>query len=329
VVVVMAGTACSSVYQLSIEVWEPAPITFPETVKHILIVNNTAPQPGDVAVNRTYNGKPVTAYPLDLDSVSWTAIDALSETIRKARFFDNISLYKHRIRKDKEWMSFVPLLEVHKNELFDLQDFDAIISIDRLLFQVEEEVKDNTRESYRDYLHAFAGNRVEGTFSYSIHLRGETPSSSPFTVTDSLIYKNTLLLDSAEFFKVLPEAIVNELAYSLGEKSAYSLIPTWNVQERTIYTDSRARMQEAFGYAKNGRWEEAESLWLDLFNRESKNAGKAKIANNLAVVSEMRDKLEAALHWAEEAKKYSPAGSKEETFAGKYVSTLLQRMQTW
>jgi hypothetical protein len=327
VAILFAATACSSVYQLAIEVQEPAPITLPGNTNHILIVNNTTPQPNGTGINRTYNGKPVTAYELDLDSVSWITIEALSATIRKAHFFDQISLYKHLARGDKEWMSLIPLPEEYRNKLFGMQDFDVIVSVDRLLFNGEEDVKDNTRELSGEYIHAFVSNKVEGMLNYSIYLYEKDSSLHPFTITDSIIYKSTLMTDSLEFFKILPEEIIDDLAYTLGEKLAYSIIPTWTVQMRTIYTGSPARMKEAFSYSKNGRWDKAESIWLNLFDKESKNAIKAKIANNLAVANEMQDNPEAALHWAEKAKIYLPVGSKEGIAADEYITVLQQRIR--
>jgi tetratricopeptide (TPR) repeat protein len=325
--ILFAGTACSSVYQLTIDVLEPAPITLPGNVDHILIVNNTTPQANDIGINRIYNDQLITAYELNLDSISWTVIEALSDIIRDSDFFDKVSLYKHRVRTDQKWMSTIRLPENFRNRLFEMQDFDAIISIDKLLFNVEEEVKGNIYESSGDYLSAFVNNKVEGRLGYSIYLYEKTMSELPFTLTDSAVYKNTLMADSLEFFKILPEAIINDVAYSLGEKLAYSIIPAWTAQKRTIYTGSHSRMQEALSYSKKGKWDQAESIWLRLFNQESKNVQKAKLSHNLAVASEMQDKPESALLWEEKAKEYFPVGSNEEIEASEYISTLRRRIQ--
>jgi hypothetical protein len=326
--ILLVATACSGVYQLTIEVLEPAAITLPGKVNHILIVNNTVPQPNNAGINRTYNDTLVTAYELDLDSMSWTVIDAFASTLRESHFFDKISLYKQPVRKDNEWMSRSLLPEEYRNQMFEKHDFDVIISIDRLLFALEEEVKHNTQEPLGDYTYAFISNKVKGGLNCDIYLYEKPDTVFSFTVRDSIIDKNTLVANSLDFLKTIPETFIDDLAYRLGEKLAYYIIPTWTVQERIIYTGNNSRMQEAFSYLKNGKWNKAESLWLILFDRESNKISKAQLANNIALANEIQDQLEIALHWAEQAKDNFPENSKEKTRANEYVSTLQQRIQS-
>jgi tetratricopeptide (TPR) repeat protein len=224
-------------------------------------------------------------------------------------------------------MSNLPLPEKFKDEIFDIHGVDAIISIDRILFNLEEEVKNNTRESPGIYMYAFAGNQVGGSISCSIYLYGKAHPLSSFTLTDSIVYKTSFYSDSLEFFKILPEVLINDLAYRLGEKLAYSLTPSWTIQKRIIYTGSNSRMQEALSYSKNGKWHTAESLWQDLFDKNPKSIDKAKLANNIAIANELQDQLEIALHWAEKATSYFPENSEERISAGEYISTLQQRFQ--
>jgi hypothetical protein len=153
--------ACSNIYQLTIEVQEPATITLPGNVDRVLIVNNTVPQPNDTGIKRIYGDRLVTDYALDLDSVSWITIDALSTTIEKAQFFEEVSVYNQWIRKDKEWMTDIPLSSNYRNEILDIHKFDAIISIDRILLNLQEQVKNNVKESARDYYFiAFVDNQL-------------------------------------------------------------------------------------------------------------------------------------------------------------------------
>ncbi|MDR2086688.1 MAG: DUF6340 family protein [Dysgonamonadaceae bacterium] len=320
-------TACSGIYPLAIEVLEPAPTALPGKVDHIIVVNNTAPQPNDIGVRRIYNDTLVSNYALDLDSMSLITVEALCTTIEAAHFFDNISLYRHPVRKDKEWMTGIPLPETFKDELFDVYDFDAVISIDRLLFALEEEVKTNAIELSGNYLSVFVSNKVKAALLCTIYPSEKREPGISFALSDSIVDKNTLVTNALTFLKTLPESLIEELAYRMGEKIASRILPVWTTQERIIYTGSHSRMKEAFSYSRRGKWEQAESLWLDLFDRESRNTGKAKLANNIAIANEMQDKLATAQHWAEKAKEYFPADTEEKTWANEYVSLLQQRIQ--
>jgi len=323
----MALTSCSSVYQLSIDVQEPAPLTLPVRANRVLIVNNTVVQPNNVGLSRTFGDKPVENYELDLDSVSWAVMEGFANRIEDAHFFEETSFYKKIIREDDEWIATIPLPEAFRDELFNIQGFDAIISIDRFLFNLNVQVKPNVREQAGSYFYVFTDNRLEGGVTCSVYLYNKETPFSTFTLMDSLFYKESLYTDSLTILKELPESMVIDLAYILGEKAAYHITPSWFRQERTIYVGSNSRMQEAFSYSKKGNWNRAESLWLDLFDSKTKNSDKAKLANNIALANEMRDNLDAALRWAEKAKEYFQEDAKEYILANKYVSDLQQRIQ--
>jgi hypothetical protein len=320
-------TACSSTYLLTIEVQEPASITLPVNINRILIVNNTVPQPPNMGINRIHNGKLVKNYELDIDSVSWITMDAFISNIKEAQFFNEISLYTKLVREDNEWITTIPLSEEFKNEIFENQGFEAIVSIDKILFNLEEETKNNMLEPLGRYSSVFVDNKLEGRLSCSIFLDSREFPLSSFTLSDSLIYRTSLYSDSLEIFKELPEALINDLAYVLGEKMASYIVPSWSVQERIIYTGNDSRMKEAFSYSKNGKWDRAEVLWLDLLGKKSKNKDIACIANNIAIAEEMQDKLDASLRWAEKAKTYFPEDSEEWAWSNKYIADLRKRIQ--
>jgi hypothetical protein len=318
--------SCSSSYQLSIEVLEPASVTLPLQIKRVLVVNNTVGQPNHVGIARIYEEKMIENYELDLDSVSWITVEMLTSRIGKSNFFDNVSFYRKWLRNDTEWMTGIPLSPEIREEIFDIQGFDAIISIDRLLFRLEEEVKNVLPES-NNYLSVFVDNQLEGALTGSVYLYNrETPLSS-FTITDSLFHKVHLQADSSSVFKELPESLIDNLAYALSKKLAQHIIPSWRNQERILYTGSNSRMREAFSYTKTGKWDTAEFLWLSEFDKETKNRNKAQIASNIAVANEMQDKLEVALRWAEKAKEYTADHSKERTIVDKHISNLQKRIQ--
>jgi hypothetical protein len=320
-------TACSGIYPLTIEVLEPTPTSLPGNVNRVIVVNNTVPQPNYAGIRRVYKDSLVSEYELDMDSLSWIALEALCIALDDAHFFDRISFFRQPVRKDSEWIAGIPLPEAFRNEIFDTYGYDAIVSIDRLLFALEAEAKYNALESTGNYTHVWVDNRVTADIRYSVYLYGKPEPAFSFSLTDSIKDKNTIVVNSLDFLKTLPESMMEDLAYRLGEKLAYSILPAWTEQGRVIYTESDSRIQEAFSYSKNGKWEQAASLWLISFDRESQNAGKAKLANNIAVANEMQDKLDAALRWAEKARKYLPENSKERGWANEYVSLLQQRIQ--
>ncbi|MDR0412233.1 MAG: DUF6340 family protein [Dysgonamonadaceae bacterium] len=322
----LIAASCTGVYRMTIEVQEPAPVTLPPDIAGILLVDNSAQQAGSQGVVLTYNGKAVPDYALHPDSVLRNTLLSSLQHLHAAQFFNTASLYNRAVRDDKEWMTTIPLPEEFRAAAFEKPDIDGIVSIDRSLLKVEGLIKNNS-------LHPGFGASTYVDFRTTLHLTcsiylygGETPPAT-FTVTDSLNYKSTLWGDSLFFFNELPGLLLDELAYRTGESLAARITPSWTLRERTLYRGPDARMQEAFAYAKTRRWDVAGSLWLAEWDKRTKRRDKARIANNLAVANEMRDQLETALHWAEQARAYAAPGSAEQTLAGEYAESLQQRMQ--
>ncbi|GHS98562.1 hypothetical protein FACS189421_07370 [Bacteroidia bacterium] len=318
-------SSCASTHQMTIEVQEPANITFPADINTLLVVNNAAKQPGHSGITRTYNGTVVKDPELDLDSAAWISTFSLLSRIKETQFFEEVSLCAEALREDDEWLVAAPLSKKFREEIFETQD--GIISIDRLLINLDELVTAND-------IKQSAGVRVEAKLTCSIYVYDREKPLTAFTVSDTLVFSEIFYenKDSVGVLKYLPEYLIDELAYSIGEKLAYYFTPSWTLKDRTLYSGSNARLQEAFSFARAGKWDRAETVWKNEYDQKSKPSDQGKLANNIAVANEMQDKLEIALQWALSAKENFKAGSSNIT-AGEllqintYVNDLQKRIQ--
>ena len=316
---------------MAIEVQEPAPITLPVDVKELLIVNNTVKQPNDVGIIRTYQGKDVEGYELNLDSISWTTAISLLSCIKDAGFFEGVFLYNESLREDDDWITTAPLTEEFRNEIFNIQGFNCIVSIDRILYNLTKFANNNRAKQYSDELSVYIDAKSEVILTCSIYLNEREKPLTTFTVSDSLFIRQSIIEEPLVVFKKIPESLFYDLAYSIGEKLAYSIIPSWTTTTRIIYVGNKARMQEAFSYSKNDKWDMAESIWLSRYDKKSKESDKGKIANNIALANEMQDKFKEALSWAEKAKEHFQNSnllkdSKECTSINEYILELQKRI---
>ena len=307
---------------MEIEVREPAFISFPIDVKELIVVNNAVEQPNDAGITRTYKELPMETYSLQLDSISWTTAISFVSSIKEANFFDDVFLYNESVRTDDDWMTGLPLSEEFRDEMFNIQGFDGIVSIDRILFKLEEHVSQNSA------LTDFIDMKAEGQITCSIYLYAKEKPLTTFSISDSLFYKRTVSEDFEVTFKEKPENFLFNLAYNMGEKLAYNIIPSWVTKERVVYVGMEARMQEAYSYSKNNKWATAESIWLKEYNKKSKDSDKGKLANNIALANEMQDKLEEALFWAEKAKEhFLNSNSSKNSYINNYIPELQKRIQ--
>jgi tetratricopeptide (TPR) repeat protein len=266
-----------------------------------------------------------------MDSTAWISIEVLAEMIKESDYFQEVSYYKESIRKGGEWLAIEPVSKEFRDEFFDISGYDAIISVDRLVFNMKEKVKKNAKDYYNQE-QAFVDIKIESILSVSIYIAGKERPVTSFSINDSISYMASVYADSVSIFKEWPERLIDNLAVSIGEKLAYYIIPSWVTQERIIYAGTDARMSEALSFAKNGKWESAKSLWVNEYNRQSKNLNKGKLSNNIAIIYEMQDEFESALSWAEKAKEYfTNSGLSEDTkewiWINSYIPDLQNRIQ--
>jgi hypothetical protein len=327
-------TSCSTTHQLFIEIQEPAQVTLPINVAHVMIVNNTVAQPGTSGVNRIFDGKQVEGYELSYDSVPWISVESLASYMEDARFFDQVVFYKKSTRNDTEWIAHIPLSKEFRDEIFETYEVDAIISIDRILFYLDANVRSLALSGADtdSTLYALLDNRADATANGSVFLYDRESPLASFSVSDSLFYRSTLYADASTALKYFPESLIKELAYNIGEKLAYSVVPSWTTKERILYTNTNSRIQEALSYSKNGKWNTAGSLWQDEYNKSNKYLQKGKLAHNIAVANEMQDQLEEALQWAIIAQNHFetshlPTTSIEQIRINTYIPDLRKRIQ--
>ena len=333
----MGLSSCLSVQRFTIEVQEPAQVTFPADIKNVLIVNNSAKQPSAMGITRVYNGIPVEGFDLNLDSIGWIAAFSAAKNIRASRFFDQVFFYKAPLREDSDCLATVPLSQTLRDDIFQSHDhdhdLDGIISIDRMLVQLEQSVRCNSADPLDFHFSHFVEAQLNATLTSSIYLYDSESPLTTLTLADSLSFQETFFAsDTSVFLKEIPESLINELAYRLGEKLAGYLYPYWVQKQRTVYTGYDSRMQEALSFMRNKKWDKAEAIWTDEYNRNSQALSKGKQANNIAVANEMQDQLDQALHWALTAEELfresqrSPE-SNERVWINAYIADLQKRIQ--
>ena len=313
--------SCSSVYRFTIEVQEPAPVTLPPDIVNILVVNNSVPQPGDAGINRIFQEKPIEGLELNLDSLASIATVSLASGLQTSRFFNQVLTSPVSLRNDSDWMSKMPLPETFKSETFNTHGFDGIISIDRILIQLNLQMSNSL----------YANFNIYGSIVCSIYTYGRNKPLASFAVSDSLSYATPVWGDTVEIFKELPESLLEYFASAIGEQLSRHIIPAWSEKERFLYSGSQSRMHEAFRFAQKNNWNQSINLWKNEYARVSQAQEKGELASNLAVAYEMQDQLDTALQWAITAQNHFGENERESVSAkntriNTYVNELRQRI---
>jgi len=314
--------SCASTISMLVDVEKPALVTLPVKAQNVIIVNNAVPQPMGYGIDAPSGKYPEmdSLYIKILKTASWRLAMDVFKNLDDSKFFSDVSLYKRSLREDNEWLSVVPVDEEIKRDFFENENFDMLISIDRLLFN-------STFEKDKPEL-----GKMEAILTFSIHLPGETEPIE-HTITDTLKayyagadYNGAPSVNPVE----INTEMIRQGSFMLGEKVGMFFTPNWKTVERNYYISDLPDAIATSNYIDKGNWDEAKRVWTGEFGLEKKAVKRARLANNIALASEMKGEFEVAEEWAAKAKALFQTASptkyaKDIAYLEEYIKALQER----
>lgn len=114
-----------------------------------------------------------------------------------------------------------------------------------------------------------------------------------FTINDTL-YWNEIEADLSVYRE---EALWNN-----GIKAANKISPEWKTVNRLYFAGENQIIRQANKHVIRGDWDSAAANWLSIYNSHAKaNNQKGRMAFNMGLFAESKNKLELALEWIETA----------------------------
>ena len=111
---------------------------------------------------------------------------------------------------------------------------------------------------------------------------------------------------------------IRESGVFAGTQYGFRISPIWIKARRAYFTGKHDDLKLAKKYIKKGDWDSAITIWKDLVNSTNKQIAR-RSAHNMAISSEIKDGLDAAIEWA---KKAQNLGEKK---AHNYINVLNRR----
>ena len=296
-------TACSSTNVITLEMRKPAEVTIPSKIEKVIVLNNTVIQPLETLDRTPIQKSAREDLKINVDTISWLAVGALTSALLGCDSFDEVDIYSKPIRKGGNFLTQVKLDEQVLYDFLTDLDYDMIISVDRIICTMEQQVDHLTKKEklYRDEM---IFNHFYGLLSCGVYVKDRLTPLTTFDVNDSTYFFSHNNGDSIRLFRSWPESYLGYLAEKMARTAANKFISTWERSDRKVFTSSAARMKEAYTYANFGNWSQAKELWINLFNQKNKPKDKAKLSSNVAVTCEMLGDFQEALEWAQKSKSY-------------------------
>ncbi|MEG1545139.1 MAG: DUF6340 family protein [Tannerellaceae bacterium] len=286
-------SACSSVSYVGIETYNPAEVTFPEGTRKVLVVNNALPQPGDVGYEYKVLGVRQDTARLKADSALFDACRSMGQTLAAEPFFDDVLLYNQTTRTDDIYYNDTKLTPEQVTTLCKENDSDVLISIDRLLFEV-----DRTEIAFAEGYSVGAINiKMNGVVRS--YLPGRAAPLATIYMADSLYWSDTA--ESQIMQDITSDEALRAAGSYIGKKVCPNFIPHWVQESRWYFTGMSTQWKEASAFASGEKWDKAAERWQSIYDHSTGWKSLAKSGSNLALTFELKGDLQKAYEWANQS----------------------------
>lgn len=299
-------------YYTTIDVLRPGRFTFTKDVQHVLIVNNSVPQPHDYAHQSRLMGQITNNVVVDTDSALIYFLTTLSQTLDDQHFFSSVDLLEKSQNNSERYFEQHSLTALQVDHLRKLYDADAVVALNRLLLSDILEDYLTADDDYYAYL------EVRCVSVWQIYLPGQERPQA-LTLADTLVWENRDYRRS-DAIDALPnrrDALLDMAIYS-AETIGKRLVPHWEQRDRYFYYNSDRQMRAAMDSLYHKRWDAAIGEWYSAYERGNSKL-KACAAANMAAAFEIEGDLRSAYYWAIKAAEY---------FGDGFLTTNKQQQQT-
>ena len=289
-------SACSTISYVNIETFKPAEITFPSVVSKVLIVNNAVPQPDNSGYEYIHMGARQDTARAKADSALFDAGRALGVTILETEYFNDVLLFHESTRTDDKYLTDEKLSKETVESLCQESGADAIISVDRMLFDMTK----TTAMMGGGFLFGFINVKIAGVMR--AYVPGRENPLATVLLSDSVFWSEQAeTIEELNTYLPSPENALREAGKYIGNVAAPNFTPHWANEIRWFYTGLSTEWKQASAYASAQRWESAERYWRSIHDKTNNETQKAKSASNIAFSQEMQGNYIEALEWAEKA----------------------------
>ncbi|WP_029905144.1 DUF6340 family protein [Prevotella sp. 10(H)] len=308
--------SCASTNYLTIDVRQPAFVSFPPEVVNVVIVDNTSDTEEENEDETNNTGQSI----LSLDSARTIFLQSLQKYMSEEKYFNNVSLY-HEKTYEGTGEDVVPLSAMKIQSICEETDADALLSLD--IFGIAAQVE-NEQLAYFTNM-SILGAKLGAIVN--IYSKDGTEYSKPLGVIDSLFRE--VQGNWSRKYKDVGEIndLLSEMSMVGADKLTSNFVPSWKPAQRWYYTDNSSEMKQAAQYAAESKWKEAAEIWGKLFEESKKNK-QIRLASNIALANECLDDVENAVKWINIAHELLPSRSRSELALHimAYRSDLIERL---
>lgn len=272
--------SCTSIEFINIDVRQPAPITFEQGTKKVLIVDNSFKPilPDSLSGNSL-------AYDI-IDSVRPLLLNAFAQFMNEEKLFDTVKIYPYYPKPLYKYYENDSILEypLTKEEIQHIcrkTNSDAVISLDFIRIY-SDSLSPQLALTSMDCM--FRGYSSDGRKLHYAPIYSDTTISPSYSFEQPYEYTSLTSKSTIHYADMLTDYF----------------IPKWETEERIIFHEYSDNVNRAKPFIQKGAWAGAALIWEEEFEQNK----KAKFASNIALANEFTDNLDEAYKWAKTANEF-------------------------
>jgi tetratricopeptide (TPR) repeat protein len=320
--------SCSSTNHVFISVQQPAPVTLPQGIKDVGIVNRSIVTDKNKALDVIDKVLTVEGDSLDAQA-SQASIKGLADELTKNNRFTSIkALNSIDLRTNVPGQFQAPLSWDIVQKICHDKGVDVLFSLE--LFDTDSKVSyAAVPVTIKSPLGNLPGIEHHANMLTTVKTGWRIYDPVQKLILDEYPINREINLSGKGINPVAAlgaiinrKEAVNDVSRKAGQDYAYRLIPYWIRVTRDYYVKGDDNFTIAKRKAQTGNWNGAAELWEQETKSSSRKvAGRAYY--NMAIISEINGQLDQAIEWAQ--KSYENYGNK---LALQYVNILKHRKES-
>jgi tetratricopeptide (TPR) repeat protein len=226
-------------------------------VRRVMVVNNALVQPETFGHSTALDGSTKSGIAINLERGLLYTMFAVTQTLDASGEMDAVELLDVSQNNSHNYYSRQLLSNAAARVLLENYDMDALLVLNQLvIYDVLESFEVEEGGQYA-YLQAFAQSH------WSVYYKDASRRVESFTQADTLVWESDVKYNRTQALNMLPdrqEALLY-LASVLGDNIGASLLPSWELVRRYMYSDDNAYVQKGLEAFRYQRWQEAIGYW--------------------------------------------------------------------
>lgn len=298
-------TSCKT-NQLYINVMEPAPVTIPEHIKKVAVIDRSAPTEESKPVDVADKVLSLEGANLDREGASESVRGLADELLSTGRFTEVKSIPDTEFRTPRLNILPQPLAWNIVGQICSESQTDALFSLEK--FDTDTRIGySNRKVDITTPLGKIPGIEHQADMETVVKTGWRIYDPATKAILDEFIYQESIVYHGRGINPVVAAAgligrkeAVKEVGNKAGHGYGMRIIPYRIRVYRDYYVKGSDNFRIAKRKAQMGNWDDAAELWSkELDNPKMKIAGRA--AYNMAIINEINGNLDEAIGWAQKS----------------------------